>query len=338
MERDLIEVILVGDDAAFLESLGSLLERTRQVTVLGRTADGAAVPQMVRARRPMAVLFVLQDDSALAVIRQIRESAPVPLVAICASPRLGVAALAEGALETLPASADVAAVVQSLRLMAEVRVVRRHAARPSRTASRPRRTARRPARQLVAIGASTGGPTAVITLLQQLSKDFSAAILLVQHMPDDYGPAFARWLGESIPLPAILATEGTRPQGGVVLVAPPDRHMILSGDATMVFVDPEGSEPCPSANRLFRSMAKLTPFDRTGILLTGMGRDGAEGLKCLRDGGGHTFAQDRKSSTIFGMPAAAAELHAAEFVLPPERIGEELQLSIMQRPRDSSEC
>lgn len=174
---------------------------------------------------------------------------------------------------------------------------------------------------LVTIGASAGGPAALATLLGALPVDFSAAIVVVQHVDEAFAPGMASWLDAQCCLPVRIAREGERPTPGVVLLAGSNDHLRLAGAARMGYT----AEPCdyiyrPSIDVFFESTVQYWPGPLVGVLLTGMGRDGANGLKMLRDKGHLTIAQDQATCAVYGMPKAAAAIGAAQEILPLARI------------------
>jgi len=181
------------------------------------------------------------------------------------------------------------------------------------------------ARHLVAIGASAGGPAALATVLASLPRDFAAAVVIVQHIDASFTPGMAKWLGEQSALPVRLIEDGAVPVAGAVLLAGDNRHVHLGHDLRLVYSNTAHDEIyCPSIDIFFRSVATTWKGSVTGVLLTGMGRDGAAGLKALRERGHHTIAQDSATSAVYGMPKAAAALNAAVDILPLDAIAARL--------------
>ncbi|MBO1058606.1 MAG: chemotaxis response regulator protein-glutamate methylesterase [Dolichospermum sp. JUN01] len=175
--------------------------------------------------------------------------------------------------------------------------------------------------ELVAIGSSTGGPKALATILSKLPSNLNAAIVIVQHVDGHFSSGFADWLNQQIPLPVRLAVPGDYLQKGTVLVAGTNDHLYLNPDLTLCYTKNPIDYPYrPSVNVFFNSLAQHWKKKGTGILLTGMGRDGAEGLNALRLQGWHTIAQNQESCIVYGMPKAAVELNAAVQVLSLENI------------------
>ena len=176
--------------------------------------------------------------------------------------------------------------------------------------------------QLLVIGASAGGPAAVAKVLSKLPADFSAAIIVIQHVDSQFADGLAEWLGYATPLPVRLAREGDHPQPGTVLLAGTRNHLVFSGPGTLGYTPyPLDSPYRPSIDVFFDSIRDYWRGDVIGVLLTGMGRDGADGLKTVHDAGHHTIVQDRETSAVFGMPKAAIEAGAASEVLPVDKIG-----------------
>ena len=178
---------------------------------------------------------------------------------------------------------------------------------------------------LVAIGASAGGPAALATLLSGIPKDFPAAIVIVQHVDEHFAVGMAEWLSRSSKLPVRVIMEDDRPAPGTVLLAGTNDHLrFKAADRLGYTPEPHDHSYRPSVNVFFDSVARLWPYRVAGVLLTGMGTDGAQGLKALRNRGHYTIAQDKASCAVYGMPKAAAALGAAVEILPLERIASKL--------------
>ena len=178
---------------------------------------------------------------------------------------------------------------------------------------------------LVAIGSSAGGPAALEVLLKGLPRDFSAAIVLVQHVDQVFAAGMAEWLASASGLDVRLAREGERPQSGVVLLAGTNHHIRLLKNGTLAYTaEPVNEIYRPSIDVFFESVASYWSGDAVGVLLTGMGRDGAQGLKLMRQQGYLTIAQDQQSSAVYGMPKAAANIEAAVEVRSLDKIAPRL--------------
>lgn len=178
---------------------------------------------------------------------------------------------------------------------------------------------------LVAIGSSTGGPKALAAVLSQLPATFGAAIAIVQHVDQQFASGLADWLNQQTPLPVKIAAAGDRLERGKVLVAGTNDHLILKPDLSLGYIREPADYPYrPSVDVFFKSLAQHWSRKDIAVLLTGMGRDGAEGLSTLRFRGWHTIAQDADSCVVYGMPKAAAELNAAIEILNPDTIAKTL--------------
>lgn len=178
---------------------------------------------------------------------------------------------------------------------------------------------------LIVIGSSTGGPKALAEILCPLPKNFNAAIVIIQHINAEFAPGLVEWLGNQTPLPVRLAHEDCCPEKGVVLLAGTNDHMLLTPRLSLSYTsEPKDYPYRPSVNTFFTSVAKYWPRKGVGLLLTGMGKDGAQGLLSLRKAGWHTISQDKESSVVYGMPKAAAELGASVKVLSLKEITQDL--------------
>ncbi len=176
--------------------------------------------------------------------------------------------------------------------------------------------------RLIAIGASTGGPPALATVLTDFPADMSAAVVIVQHMAEGFVEGLARWLDGICALPVMVAVEGERLQPGQVYLAPANQNLVVRPGFRVGLSDPPpGQYHVPGVDVTFRSIASLSGGNAVGVLLTGMGRDGAAGLRVLRDAGAFTIGQDESTSVVWGMPAAAQELDAVDLELPLPVIG-----------------
>jgi two-component system chemotaxis response regulator CheB len=272
--------------------------------------------------------------------RQIMTEAPCPVVIISASTDkdqrdLTFNALRAGALSVLekPTLQDppeiYEALVNQVRLMSEVKVLRRWS-KPTDPLSPPSPGMLKPQAlpqdgrsriRLVAIAASTGGPGILAEILSRLPANFPAPILIVQHITPGFGVGLADWLNQQTPLQVRLARHADEPKAGQVLIAPDGVHMVVNSMGLIALTDaPPLHSLRPAADYLLHSVARIYGSTAIGIVLTGMGSDGAEGLQAMYRAGARTIAQDKETCIVFGMPAVAIELGAAEQVLPAKRI------------------
>jgi two-component system chemotaxis response regulator CheB len=283
----------------------------------------------------------------LEATRRIMRDAPTPIVIVTASPMrtdmdLTFEALRAGALTVVrkPGLADPETcdkLVQTVRLMADVPVVHhwgRDERRPPERLKAPpspeklaapllpiSKDGRRRHVKVIGIAASTGGPSALTAVLGPLSGDFSLPILVVQHVTSGFTTGLAEWLDGETPLCVRVAGHGDRPQPGTVSVAPDDYHMRVNARGVIELCKEQPYRGLrPSANYMFQSMARFYGPRALGIILTGMGDDGAEGLEALHRAGGLTVAQDEQSCVVYGMPREAIARNIVDRVLPPNQI------------------
>ena len=184
----------------------------------------------------------------------------------------------------------------------------------------------------IVIGASAGGPKTLSAILSKLSTPFPAAIAIIQHVERDFSFGLTEWLNHQTPLSVQVAKINERPQAGHVYVAGTNDHLILTSSLRFAYTsEPRNMPYRPSVDVFFSSVAKHWPMQGQAILLTGMGRDGAEGLSLLRQAGWHTIAQDESTSVVYGMPKAAKEIGAAIDVLPLDQIIHAIQKSVLKK-------
>lgn len=244
-------------------------------------------------------------------------------------------AMGAGALDvvTAPKFDDQGEVVGSDALRAKIRTAGRLLGHPSGTlpavqASVP------PAAQppLVAIGASTGGPQAILTVLSALPKPFAGAIVIVQHVDEEFSAGLASWLAETSGVRVELARNGSVPTAGLALLAGSEEHLIMAAGGSLRYTPTPRELPYrPSVDVLFNSMAQHWKGVGVASLLTGMGRDGAQGLKKLQQAGWLTIAQDEATSVVYGMPKAAALLGAAARVVPIGDVATEIAAFVARK-------
>jgi len=309
--------------------------------VIAAVGDGEQAVEAVSRVHPDVVLMDVHMPKidGFEAVRRIMQKDPVPIIVVSGTLTDQVAAtfcaIDAGALAFLqhppgPGHPDHAAtakeLVNTVQLMSEVRVVRRWArsTRPRMIETAPARTGMRHIStecELVAIGASTGGPPVLRAILSALPRSFPAAVLIVQHIAAGFVQGLADWLATSCSLPIHMPAAGDPVLTGHVYIAPDGVHMGVDSKRRIVLSDdPPENGLRPSISFLFRSVAGVYGPKAVGVLLTGMGRDGAQELKLMREQGAVTVAQDEESSVIYGMPAEAVKLDAASHVLGPEGI------------------
>jgi len=270
--------------------------------------DGVEATRQIMARCPCAILIVTASVNDHA--HQVFEAMGAGALDAVDTPALGLGDAKAGAAPLL-AKVDLMGRLAAQGLTANDFGGQR--LRPAtQSASNP----------LVAIGASAGGPAALAAVLGALPKNFPASIVIIQHVDEQFAASLATWLQQQSPLPVATAREGDSPQPGQVLLAAKNDHLVFTSHQRLGYTEqPKEVFYRPSADVFFQSIVRHWRGDVIGVLLTGMGRDGALGLKALRDAGCHTIAQDQASCAVYGMPKAAAQLKAAVEILPLGQIG-----------------
>jgi two-component system, chemotaxis family, protein-glutamate methylesterase/glutaminase len=344
---DKVRVLVVEDSLTIRKRLVEVLEQAPNFEVVGEAEDGRQAIERCLSLRPDAVTMdmMLPVMTGLAATEYIMAHCPTPILVVSASFNRGEVfktydALAAGAVEVIekPSGREAPGVwerefLSTLKIVSRVRVITHPRARLNGTTREPRSTSDRapypaPATEprsisLVALGASTGGPNALVEVLRGLPKELDAPVLVVLHIGASFAPAFGEWMGTQVPRNVAYAQggEALRSLAGRVLLAPPDRHLTLRGGRLELTDESERHSCKPSVDVLFESIAREHGPETAACLLTGMGRDGALGLLALRRSGAATIAQDEATSIIYGMPREAAQLGAAERILPLGEIG-----------------
>jgi two-component system chemotaxis response regulator CheB len=292
----------------------------------GNVCEFSNALEHVQRLHPDVVVVDLSGPEALKAIERVMAERPVPVVALHPGVLSGAdafQALAVGAVEVVERPAEPGAdywqtVGRKLMLLAEVRVTRPVQAQKPRNVRPPATEAPYP---LLAIASSLGGPKALAVVLKMLPKDFPAPVCICQHISNGFTEGLAQWLGSETPLRVVEANDGDEMVPGNVYIARSGTHLVVRPKGRLV-LDP--SPPVrgfrPSCDVLLTSAAESFGTRTLGVILTGMGRDGARGLKEIRERGGRTIAQDRATCAVYGMPKEAVRIGAAEEVLPLDRI------------------
>ncbi|VTR92562.1 chemotaxis protein : Chemotaxis response regulator protein-glutamate methylesterase OS=Herbaspirillum sp. CF444 GN=cheB PE=3 SV=1: Response_reg: CheB_methylest [Gemmata massiliana] len=345
-----LRVLVVEDSLTVRKYLVERLQADPELEVVAEAGDGKLAIELCERLRPDVVTLdmMLPVMSGLSATEYIMAYCPTPIVIVSASTNRGelfrtYEALAAGALDVIEKPlADTSTpewernLVSTIKVAARVKVITHPRGRlkgaqyPSRvepilvapalpdspeTATRPYRCA--------AVGVSTGGPQALAALLGALPVNFPLPLLIVMHIGHTFGGAFAEWLADQSAVPVSVAVHGQPLPGygepGAVL-APPDRHLVVRGGHFRLTNEPEVHSCRPAVDVLFQSVAQEIGPRAIGVLMTGMGRDGARGLLAMRSAGAMTLAQDEESSVVFGMPREAILLGAAQRVLPLDEL------------------
>lgn len=342
-----IEVLIVDDSAVVRQALAEILSRERALHVMGAVADPLFAMQRMRAQWPDVIVLDIEMPrmDGITFLKQLMAQRPTPVV-ICSTLTVQgaattVQALSAGAVAAVAkpkagvrgylahAAPDLVEAVKSAA-QARVQNLRCAPADPNPAVAvqpPPESALAETSERIVAIGTSTGGTQALETILSALPQ-VTPGILVVQHMPEKFTAAFAQRLDTLSRVRVAEARDGDRVLPGHVLIAPGGRHMTLRRSGARYHVEVRAGPPvhhhCPSVNVLFRSVAHWAGRNALGILMTGMGADGAMGLKEMHDAGAATLAQDEATSVVFGMPKEAIRLGAADRVVPLDAIAGEI--------------
>jgi chemotaxis response regulator CheB len=324
---------IVNDQAMAVEAIRRVLTKAPQHRVTWVARDGAEAVGRCAEDKPDLILMdlLMPVMDGVEATRRIMTATPCAILVVTATVEGNAAkvfdAMGAGALDAIntpaipPSGTSNSAAALLFKIESIAKLIgdpmdpQLASARSGATSFFSRRN------RLVALGASAGGPTALATLLAGLPGNFPAAIVVVQHVDEQFVAGLAEWLAQHTELRVGLAREGEEPALGAVLIAGTSDHLALSRSNRLTYTpEPRDYPYRPSVDVFFESVAKHWRGDVVAVLLTGMGRDGAKGLKTLRNRGHYTIAQDQATSAVYGMPKAAAALDAAVDILPLERI------------------
>jgi two-component system chemotaxis response regulator CheB len=358
----MVNVLVVEDSGVARELIKHILTSDPDIRVIGTACNGEEALEFLKTARPDVITMdiIMPKMDGYEATRRIMETNPLPIVIVSASlVREEVErtwkAVEAGAVAVLEKprlsemgnpTGEAAKLIQTVKLMAQVKVVRRwrrsastaksavpQAAGVQTTKAVASATATsaalqsRPKQEVkaVAIGASTGGPQALLQIFSRLPASFPVPLFLVQHISPGFTSGFVDWLNRSTPLEMRLPADCERARPGFIYTAPDGVHMrVDAGGRIRLTDDPPVGGIRPAVAALFASVVKTYGARSVGVLLTGMGRDGAEEMKALRDVGAITIAQDEESCIVYGMPAEAVKLGGAKYSLNPDKIAEML--------------
>ena len=329
--------ILIADDSELTRVvLRDLLSQDAGIVIAGEVCDGrAAVEQTARLKPDLVIMDVMMPVmDGLEAVAEIMAATPTPILMLSANTdpqdsRSAFAAIKLGALDVMAKPTGVVTkafsqiasqLIAKVKSLSRIRVIHHYRVQRPKVA-KPAVPYSAGPRRILAIGASTGGPKAVMQLLQDLPRELAAAVLVVQHIADGFAPGFADWLDRESALSVRLAEGGSELRAGTVLVAPNKAHLTVKSNRIVLEDSPPLHNCRPAVDAMFHSLAgQNLAAETVAVLLTGMGTDGAAGLGALREQGAYTIAQDEASSAIFGMPKAAVDRGAVTQVLPLEQI------------------
>ncbi len=333
----MIRILIVDDSVTQREIFRRLFAEDGAFTVVAEAATGEDAIRLVQKHVPDVVLMDIHMPGmgGIEATREIMRVCPVPIVVASATLRkqdvdLAMKAIAAGAVSVIekPQGAVLLHLQKIAPQLREELVAASQAVVLRRSSPVTPRAATMASTKLAAVGnvevigvaTSTGGPPVLLQIFSALPKPFPLPVLLVQHISEGFVEGFARWLGDMTGHPTRLATDGARLEPGIWL-APGGRHLALANRVRIELPLRKADDiHCPSANVLFDSLSRHAATSSLGILLTGMGDDGASGLLALKQAGGHTVIQDEASALIWGMPKCAKELGAANQELSPSEI------------------
>jgi len=337
-----IRVLVVDDSALMRKLIPAILARDPSIEVVGTAMDGAFALRKIEELQPDVVTLDLEMPrmDGMEMLRLIMRRAPLPIILFSTHSKEGgyatLKALALGAVDFLqkPKEAAIGHLEEIAdQLIAKIKVAKRAAKRklPPATIAEETPVLKKgnrppvPPHRVVAIGISTGGPNALQYMLSQIPSDFLSTILVVQHMPEGFTEMFAKRLDECCPLEVHEARSGDLLLAGRVLICPGNRHMMVRrmprGDMVVLSDGPPVNGHRPSADVLFHSVAQEFGLTAVGVLMTGMGDDGAEGLGAIKGAGGMTIAQSEETCVVSGMPRAAILKGYANKVIPLDGLG-----------------
>ena len=345
-------VLIVEDSPAAARLLVDGISQDQRLAVAGVALTAGEAVTLAEQLRPdvLTVDLTLPDGTGLDVILRILREFYVPIIAVSSEPNdrsssPAFRALLAGAADIVPkppaeptaARAFFDDLNERIASLAKAQAVPTH--RPTGLRSpRARTHSNGEAIQCVVVGASTGGPTALVEFLSGLGTGFPAPVVIVQHIASPFVEGLVKWLNQETPLPVKLARDGETLEPGTGYIAPPSADLVLKHGARLSVKNahPGRTHIAPSADALFESAAEVYKSRCVAVLLSGMGKDGAAGLLKVRAKGGKTFAQDEGSCTVFGMPSAAGRLGAVEAFADPRSIAASLR-KIVEKPERITE-
>ena len=337
----MIRVLVVEDSPSIREFLIYILSQDPQISIAGTAENGEdAIKATLRLKPDIVTMDIhMPKMDGFEATRRIMETQPTPIVIVSGSNSVGEVSVAlrtmeVGALAIVSRpyglghpqhAASAKELVQTVKLMAGVKVVRHWPKHQAKTESLPlppviagRITG---GIELVAIGGSTGATTVLQTILCGLPRNLPVPVLMVQHMSTGFIQGFSEWLTDTTAFPTSVAIHGETILPGHAYIAPEGFHMGVDNKRRIVYSkgDPENGA-IPSVSHLFRSVEQVFGNHAIGVLLSGMGKDGADELRMLKNAGAVTIAQDKESSVVYSMPGEAVKLGAATYIMPPEEI------------------
>ncbi|MFA5043637.1 MAG: chemotaxis response regulator protein-glutamate methylesterase [Kiritimatiellia bacterium] len=339
-----MKIAIVNDLMMAVEALRRVVRSRPDYTIAWVARDGAEAVKKCASDRPDMILMdlIMPVMNGVEATRRIMRDSPCPILVVTATVDGNISlvfeAMGHGALDAVntPVLGTDGKLTGAQALLRKIEIIGHLIARPAPSSPVAMEFGAPPPAKghlpLVVLGASTGGPAALADILSRLPKVVNAGMVVIQHIDKEFSAELALWLGTHCPLKVKVAAPGCRPESGTIWLAGTNDHLVLAKQGTLEYrVEPVQCFYRPSVDVFFKSVAAHWSPPGVAVLLTGMGRDGGEGLLALRRCGWRTLAQDEATSIVYGMPRAAAELRAAEKILPLNDIANAIMQGIAER-------
>ncbi len=342
-----MEIGIVNDLSICIRSLQNVLSTVRDYHVIWVAENGQEAVDFCKEHTPDLILMdlLMPVMNGVEATREIMKSTPCPILVVTSTVTGNSAkvfeAMSAGALDAVatPVIGKMGEAAKGEELLKKIKRIGQLTGSLDKRYANGSKVVASPKVQiegvdLVVLGSSTGGPKILLDILSQLPKNFPAAIIIIQHMDEQFTPGLVNWMDSQVSMPVRVARNGSIPEPGKILMACTDDHLTMTPQLTLAYSkEPKSNFYHPSVDVFFFSVAQFWPANGVAALLTGMGRDGAEGLLALHNRNWYTIAQDRDSSIVYGMPKAAAQLGAATDILPASKIGKAISTHILAKQR-----
>lgn len=327
-----IRVLIVDDSALMREALKSIIEQDSDIEVVGLAKNGKEGVEKALLLKPDVITMDLKMPmmSGLEATETIMEELPMPIIVVSSMDiTVIVKALSIGAMDFVAVTSDIETIASDLitkiKIASRVKPLRRMKVKPC-VIKAPKKITEKETSKIVAIGVSTGGPQALQQIFSKLPPNFPCGIVVVQHMSKGFIDGLAEWLNTTSCLHVSVAKAGDALRKGMILLAPDDLHMRMGSDGKITLSENTSKAiiHVPSIDVMMKSVADYYQDNAIGVIMTGMGQDGVEGIRAIKNSGGRTVAQDEKSSVIFGMNKVAIDEGLIDKIISLEMIAQEL--------------